>query len=160
VPLSSLQHQERRQAHFDTAIRRGKGINIFVWKKHLETLLHCWVIWKLAELPPPPHSGASFWRPILAFWRLSLAFLHVWESPNPGATQGGWLGLPSHRLSPKHKELVFCLFLLSYMTSGPFSWWYILLLTQCFFWYSLSRQVMAILFCVALKAASAAHYCM
>ncbi len=32
-----------------------------------------------------------------------------------------WLGLPSRGLSPKHKELVFWLFLLSYMTSGPFS---------------------------------------
>jgi hypothetical protein len=68
-----------------------------------------------------------------------------------------WLGLPSSGLSPKHKELVFWLFLLSNMTSGPFSWWYFLLLTQRFFWYYFGCQVMAILCCVAQKAASAAQ---
>jgi hypothetical protein len=65
--------------------------------------------------------------------------------------------LPSRGLSPKHKELVFWLFLLSYMTSGPFSWWYFLLLTQRFLLYYFGRQVMAILCCVAQKAASVAH---
>jgi hypothetical protein len=107
---------------------------------------------------PPPRSGVSFWWSVLAFWRLNLAFLHVWESPIPGAIRGGvWLGLPSRGLSPKHKKLVFWLFLLSYMTSGPFSWWYFLLLTQRFFWYYFSRKVMANLCCVAQKAASAAQ---
>ncbi len=52
APVSSLQHAERRWAQFDTAIRRGKGIHISVWKKHLEILLHSWVIWKVTELPP------------------------------------------------------------------------------------------------------------
>jgi len=125
-----------------------------------EARLHCWVIWKVAELPPPPpHSGASFWRPILVFGRLSLAFPHVGESPNLGATQGGGggLGWPSWGLSPKHKELVFCLFLLNYMTSGPFSWCCILLLRQRFFLYYFSRKVMPNLCCVAQKAASAAQ---
>ncbi len=130
-----------------------------MWNKHLEILFHCWVIWKVAELPTP-HSGASFWRPILAFWRLNLAFPHKGEWPNLGATRGGgggWLGLPSCGLSPKHKELVFCLFLLNYMTSGPFSWCYILLLRQRFFRYYFSRKVMPNLCCVAQKAASAAQ---
>jgi hypothetical protein len=51
-----------------------------------------------------------------------LVFLHVWELPIPGAVRVGvvaWVAL--WRVSPKHKELVFWLFLLSYMTSGPFS---------------------------------------
>ena len=81
--------------------------------------------------------------------------------PPPGEGGGGIFQYiyPSHsRLSPKHKELVFWLFLLSYMTSGPFSWWYFLLWTQPFFWYYFSRQVMAILCCVAQKAASAARH--
>ncbi len=55
-----------------------------------------------------------------------------------GGGRGGWLGLHSRGLSPKHKELVFWRFLLSYMTSGPFSWWYFLLLKQRFFWYYFS----------------------
>jgi hypothetical protein len=81
------------------------------------------------------------------------------ESPIPGTVGGGggWLGLPSRGLSPKHKELVFWPFLLSYITSGPFSCWYFLLLKQRFFWYYFSRHVMAIFCCVAQKAASAAH---
>ncbi len=80
-------------------------------------------------------------------------------SPHGGGGGGvAWVALS--RAFPQtqgHKELVFCLFLLSYMTSGPFSWWYILLLAQRFFWYYFSRQVMAILCCVAQKAASAAQ---
>jgi hypothetical protein len=125
-----------------------------VWKKHLEILLHCWVIWKVAELPP-------LQRLILAAHGILATQFGV--SPRVGVvksrrcTGGGWLGLPSHGLSPKHKELVFWLFLLSYMTSGPFSWWYFLLLTQRFFWYYFSRKVMANLCCVAQKAASAAQ---
>ncbi len=120
-------------------------------------LLHCWIIWKVAFLAPPfPHSGASFWRLIWVFgwsnWRIS-----TWGSRPIRAPHRGWLGLPSRGLSPRHKELVFCLVLLHYMASGPFSWCYILLLTQCFFWYYFSRTVMAILCCVAQKAASAAH---
>ncbi len=90
--------------------------------------------------PPFPHSSASFWQPVLAFWRINLAFLHVWESRR--RMGGGGLGLPSCGLSPKHKELVFWRFLLSYMTSGPFSWWYFLLLKQRFFWYYFSYSLL------------------
>ncbi len=129
------------------------------WKKQFEILLHCWVIWKVAESPPSlRHSGASFWRP---FWRFGYS---IWRFPTWRSRQiraphrgGGWLGFPSRGLSPKHKELVFCLVLLNYMTSGPFSWCYILILTQRFFWYFFSRKLMAILCCVAQKAASAAQ---
>jgi hypothetical protein len=119
-------------------------------------LLHCWIIWKVAFLAPPshiwaPHSGNSFG--CLVF---QLATLHVGESPNLGATQGvAWVALS--RAFPQTQGISFCLVLLHYMTSGPFSWCYILLLTQRFFWYYFSRTVMAILCCVAQKAASAAH---
>jgi hypothetical protein len=112
------------------------------------------------SVPPLPHLRASFWRLIWAFWRPNLATFHVGSRPTRSPHRGrggGWLGLPSRGLSPTHKELVFCLVLLNCMTSGPFSWCYILLLTQRFFWYYLNRKVMAILCCVAQKAASAAQ---
>jgi hypothetical protein len=102
--------------------------------------------------PPAPHSGGP-WHFGDSIWRFSTCGSRQIQA----LYRGGWLGLPSHGLSPKHKELVFWLFLLSYMTSGPFSWWYFLLWTQPFFWYYFSRQVMAILCCVAQKAVSAAH---
>jgi hypothetical protein len=45
------------------------------------------------------------------------------KAPNPDATQEGggvaWVAL--YQAFPQHKELVFCLVLLTYMTSGPFS---------------------------------------
>ncbi len=143
MPLSSLQHAERRWAQFNTTIRRGKETHTSMWKKHLEILLHCWVIWKVAELPthsptPAPHSGGPFWRFGDSIWRFSMC-----GSPGAvGGGGGGLLGLPSRGLSPKHKELVFWRFLLSYMTSGPFSWWYFLLLKQRFFWYYFSYSLM------------------
>jgi hypothetical protein len=43
------------------------------------------------------------------------------------------------------------------MTSCLFSWCYILLLTQCFFWCKCNHRVMATFVCVAQKAASAAQ---
>ena len=52
APFPSPRHVERRWAQFATAIRRRKGIHTLVWKKHLEILLRCWVIWK-ARNPPP-----------------------------------------------------------------------------------------------------------
>ncbi len=131
APFLSLQHVERRWANFDTAIRRGQGIHVFVWNKHLEILLHCWVIWKVAKLPPPPPPlGRLILATHLGVWRLNLAFPHLGSRQIWAPHRGGWLGLPSRGLSPKHKELVFCLVLLNYMTSGLFSWCYILLLTQ------------------------------
>ncbi len=70
-------------------------------------------ITQLVGISTISNSGASFWRPILAFGDLL--------SPNLGATQGvvAWVALS--RAFPKHKELVFCLVLLNYMTSGLFS---------------------------------------
>ncbi len=108
--------------------------------------------------PPTPvsHSGGPFWRFGDSIWRFSMRGSCKFQARRVGGG-GGLLGLPSRGLSPKHKEFVFWLFLLSYMTAGPFSWWYFLLLTQRFFWYYFSRQVMAILCCVAQKAASAAQ---
>jgi hypothetical protein len=103
----------------------------------------------IAPPPPPtlaPHSGGPFWC-----FGDSMCGSRQIQASHGGV---GWLGLPSHGLSPKHKELVLWLFLLSYMTSGPFSWWYFLLLTQRFFWYYFSSQVMAILCCVAQNFAA------
>ncbi len=96
-----------------------------------------------------PNSGVSFGRPYLALGD---------SMPNPGAVRGGGggLGSPLGGFSP-NTELVFWLFLWSYLTSGPFSCWYFLLLKQRFFQYYSNRQVMAILCCVAQKAASAAQ---
>jgi hypothetical protein len=104
----------------------------------------------MAPPPPPtlaPHSGGPFWC-----FGDSMCGSRQIQAPHGGGV--GWLGLPSRGLSPKHKELVFWLFLLSYMTSGPFSWWCFLLLRQRFFWYYFSRQVMAILCCVAQNFAA------
>ncbi len=106
-----------------------------------------------------PHSGISFGRPDLALGDSIWHFPHMWESPNPGTMPGGGgggLGSPLAGFSP-NTELVFWLFLRSYLTSGPFSCWYFLLLKQSFFRYYSSRQVMAILCCVAQKAASPAQ---
>jgi hypothetical protein len=111
---------------------------------------------KSVGIAPHPHSGVSFWRPVLAFWRLNLAFLHVWESPIPGAVGGGGLGSPLMGFLP-NTRINFWLFLLSYLTYGPFSCWYFLLLKQHFFWYYFNPQVMDILCCVAQKAASVAQ---
>jgi hypothetical protein len=136
-------------------------------------LKYCFIVElfeKWRNCPPPPplrrlilaaHFGGPFWRLLATQFgvspRVGVANSRH-QVPIPGGG-GGWLGLPSRELSPKNKELVFWLFLLSYMTSGPFSWWYFLLLKQRFFWYYFSRQVMAILCCVAQKAASAAQIC-
>ncbi len=53
-----------------------------MWNKHLEILIHCWIIWKWQNCLPSPPRGTSFWWPILSFWPLNLAFPHVGESPN------------------------------------------------------------------------------
>ncbi len=136
--------------------KRGKETHISVWKKRLKILLHCWVIWKVAESPPPPPLRCL----ILAtrfgdsIWRFSTCESRQFQAPCGG---GGVAWVALWRAFPQTQELVFWLFLLSYLTSGPFSCWYFLLLKQRFFWYYFSRQVMAILCCVAQKAASAAH---
>jgi hypothetical protein len=77
----------------------------------------------VAELPPPPapHSGGPFRRFGDSIWRFSPCGSHQFQALYRGEG-GGWLGLPSRGLSPKHKDLVFWLFLLSYMTSVPFSY--------------------------------------
>ncbi len=74
----------------------------------------------IAPHPPPLQ------RLILAV-RFGVLATQFGVSPSVGVANsrrhrkgGGWLGLPSRGLSPKQKELVFWLFLLSYMTSGPF----------------------------------------
>ena len=57
------------------------------------------------------------------------------------------------------QKFVFWWFLQSYFTSALFSCWYFLLLKHRIFWYYSVLQVMAILCCVAKKAASAAQSC-
>jgi hypothetical protein len=69
---------------------------------------------------------------------------------------GGGLGSPLMGFLP-NTRINFWLFLLSYLTYGPFSCWYFLLLKQHFFWYYFNPQVMDILCCVAQKAASVAQ---
>jgi hypothetical protein len=105
---------------------------------------------KSVKIPPPltpaSHSGYPFWRFGDSIWRFSMC-----ESRQIQAPYGGGGGLAG--FFPNTQELVFWLFLLSYLTSGPFSCWYFLLLKQRFFWYYFSCQVMAILCCVAQKAA-------
>ncbi len=82
--------------------------------------------------------------------------VRVTKSRRRAGGGGGGLGSPLVGFSP-NTELVFWLFLRSYLTSGPFSCWYFLLLKQRFFRYYSSRQVMAILCCVSQKAASASQ---
>ncbi len=69
---------------------------------------------------------------------------------------GGGLGCHLAGFPPTQGNIVFCLDLLNYMTSCLFSWCYILLLTQRFFWCKCNHRVMATFSCVAQKAASAA----
>ncbi len=110
-----------------------------VWNKHLEILLHCWVIWKVTDLPSPPapppilapQSGDSFWRFGGPIWRLPM-----WEAPNLDANRGGGgcgLGCPLTGFPPNTRNIGFCLFFLNYMTSRLCFWCYILLLTWRFF---------------------------
>jgi hypothetical protein len=84
--------------------------------------------------------------------RFSTCESHQFQAPYGGLA---WVALSG--AFSQTQELVFWPFLLSYLTSGPFSCWYFLLFKQRFFWYYFSRQVMAILCCVAQKAASAAQ---
>ena len=105
-----------------------------------------------------PPLRRLIWAAGFGVWRLNLTFSPTCESRQIQAPcRGGECGLgsPLAGFSP-NTELVFWLFLQSYLTSGPFSCWYFLLLKQRFFRYYSSPQVMAILCCVAQKAASAA----
>ncbi len=101
----------------------------------ISILKYCFIVelfekWHFA-LPPSrtraPHSGDSFGRFGDQIWRLS-----TWGVAQAKPHMGGWLGLPSRRLSPTNKELVFCLVLLNCMTSGMFSLCYILLFKSSF----------------------------
>jgi hypothetical protein len=112
--------------------------------------LKCCFIVELFEkwrflLPPShtraPHSGDSFGCLVV-----QLATLHVGESPNSGATQGvAWVALS--RAFPQTQGISF----LSRSPSLHDIWPVFLML------YYFSRTVMAILCCVAQKAASAPH---
>ncbi len=125
--------------------------------KHLEIFLHCWVIWKVAFRAPPPPVARSIWASHLGILATQLGISPRVKAPNPDATQGEMAWVALWWAFPDTQRLSFCLVLLNYMTSGPFSWCYFLLLTQRFFWYYFIRKVMAILCCVAQKAASAAQ---
>ena len=74
-PFPSARHVERRWAQFATAIRRRKGIHTLVWKKHLEILLRCWVIWKARNPPSSPasHFGGRIWHLGDSIWRVRVA---------------------------------------------------------------------------------------
>ncbi len=110
------------------------------------------------EFPPPPtlasHLGGWILRLATQFGVFSTCESHQIQALCRGG-EGG-LGSPLAGFSP-NTGISFWLFLRSYLTSGPFSCWYFLLLKQHFFWYYFNRQVMAILCCVALKAASTAQ---
>jgi hypothetical protein len=92
-------------------------------------------------------------------WRVNLAFSPHVKVARFRHRAGGMSWVALWRAFPQTQELVFWWFLLSYLTSAPFSCWYFLLIKQRIFWYYSSHQVMAILCCVAKKAASAAHIC-
>ncbi len=137
----SSQLVERRQANFDTAVRKCKEYTSIVWNEYLEILLDCWIIWKVADFPPSPPSHVTGGRP---FWLVILATPHV-----GGATfgchsgGGGHLGCPLAGFPQTQGNIVFCLVLVIYMTSRSCFWCHILLLTWHFFWCYSSHQVMA-----------------
>jgi hypothetical protein len=113
-----------------------------------------WSYLKSGGIPPPPPTL----RRLILATRFGVLVTQFGVSPCVRVAKsrrhaGGGVG----GLFPNTQELVFWLFLLSYLTSGPFSCCYFLLLKQRFFWYYFSCQVMAILCCVAQKAASAAQ---
>ncbi len=113
--------------------------------------------WRNSPPPPPPpasHSGDPIWRFGDLIWRFSTCESRQIQAP---CWVGGVAWVALWWAFSQTQELVFWLFLRSYLTSGPFSCWYFLLLKQRFFWYYSSHQVMAILCCVAQKTASAAH---
>ena len=147
-------HVERRWAQFANAIRRRKGIHILVWEKHFIILLRCWVIRKERN-SPPPHSSVSFVRVHLVFLATQFGVFSTCKSRQIQAPCGGGLGSPLAGFSPNTGISFFAYFSTSYLTSGPFSCWYFLLLKQRIFWYYFGRLVMAILWCVSQKAASA-----
>ncbi len=124
------------------------------------------VSWNIAPLlsylrnmespPPPPQNGVSIGRPDLALGDsiFSTCNSHQIQAPCGG---GGVAWVALWWAFPQTQESAFWRFLRSYLTSGPFSCWYFLLLKKRIFWYYFSRQVMAILCYVAQKAASAAN---
>ncbi len=129
-----------------------------MWKKHLEILLRCWVIWETQNSPPPP-LRRFIWEAGFGALATQFGIFSTFESRQiqaPFRGGGGGLGSPLAAF-PQTQALVFWLFLQSYLTCGPFSCWHFLLFKQRFFWYYSSCQVMAILCCVAQKAASAAQ---
>ncbi len=75
---------------------------------------------------------------------------------------GGWGGDAWVRFGLAHflqRLIVFWWFLQTYMTSGPCSSWFFLVMKSWFFWYYLGLQVMAILFFFYLTAKTAyKHY--
>ncbi len=93
--------------------------------------------------PPPPPILATH----LGIWRTNLA------TPNVGKRRRGGLGGPLPGFPPNTRNIVFCLILLIYLISRLCFWCYILLLTQRFFWYYCSHQVMATFCCVTQQAA-------
>ncbi len=106
------------------------------------------------SLPPASQSGGWIQRLASEFGVFSKCKSCWIQAPGGG---GGVARVALCRAFPQTQELVFWWFLGSYLTSGPFSCWYFLLLKQRIFWYYSSRQVMAILCSVAKKAASAAQ---
>ncbi len=98
--------------------------------------------------PPPPHSP----RPNPASGnRVRTSHSHIFHVLNVRFLCAvGWgVACSFSGLSTKQRNIVFWWFLRSYMTSGPSSCWYFLLLKLRIFWCYLSLQVMAILCCVA-----------
>jgi hypothetical protein len=68
---------------------------------------------KLRSALPPPPVARLIWATHLGVLATQLGVSPRVKAPNPDATQGGWVAwVPSGGLSPKQKELVFCLVLL------------------------------------------------
>ncbi len=149
-------HAERRWAQFVKAIGEEKE---YPSSSEEMALKYYFVIklWKNALFLPPslspclnPAGGFCVPRPNRVF---STCKGHrIWTRWGGGvAWVALWLAFS------QTQKLVFWWFLRIYLTSALFSCWYFLLLKQWIFWYYSSLQVMAILCCVAKKAASTAQ---
>ncbi len=141
--------QRNKEKKRNTQLRGKEAfLNIASLLSYLRT-----AIFSPPSLSPASRSGGWIRRLATQFGVFSTCKIRRIQAPCGGGV--AWVAL--WRAFPQTQELVFWWFLLSYLTSAPFSCWYFLLLKQRIFWYYSSHQVMAFLCCVAKKAASAAQ---
>jgi hypothetical protein len=100
----------------------------------ISILKYCFIVelfekWR-STLPPPP-VARSIWASYLGVLAAQLGVSPRVKAPNPDATQGGGVAWVALWLAFPNTQRI--LVLLNYMTSGPFSLCYFLLLTRRFF---------------------------